>query len=320
MQFRLRTYNGSSVPLKGSVTVNVSHEGNSFRLPLVIAGNEQGRTVPALLGRDWLKHIRLNWSHVLRVNTIAKQEGLLDKYKDVFMGPIGTIKGFVGSIVLKQGAQPVFCKARPVPYALKDKVEKELKELESAGVLYPVRESQWATPVVAVLKSDGEAVRLCGDYHVSLNPCITTAHYLLPLPEDVFASLAGGTCFSVLDLSKAYLQLRMDDLSQELLTINTHLGLFRCTRLSFGVASAPAIFQSVMDRVLAGLEGTVCCLDDVLIAGKTEHECLRRTEQVLQRLRKHGIRANADVNFLKNASAILVTKLTRLACILGKIQ
>lgn len=301
MNFCLRTYNGTTVPVKGRVTVTVKHEGVCFSLPIVVAATDKERTVPTLLGRDWLKHLRLNWSQVLRVNSVSsKQELLLDKFHDVF-GPFGTIKGFRGSIALKAEARPVFCKARVVPYALKGKVEKELRDLETKGVLYPVQESEWATPLVVVPKSDGSAVRLCGDYHVTLNPCITVAHYPLPLPEDVFASLAGGTSFTVLDLSKAYLQLEMEAKSQELMTINTHLGLFRFTRLPFGVASAPAIFQSVMDRVLKELEGTVCYLDDVLIAGRTEGECLRRTEQVLKRLRQHGIRVNiAKCQFLQS--------------------
>ena len=43
-----------------------------------------------------------------------------------------------------------------------------------------------------------------------------------------------------------------------MLTINTHKGLFRIERLNFGVSSAPAIFQSVMDRVLSGVKNVVC--------------------------------------------------------------
>lgn len=290
VQFRLRTYNGTNVPVKGRVTVKVEQEGSCVMLPLVVAKTDEQRTVPTLVGRNWLEHIRLNWSQVLRIDSIASgQESLLDEFKDVFEGSFGTIKGFRGSTALKADARPVFCKARVIPYALKDGVEEELRDLDAKGILYPVQESEWATPLVVVPKKDGTTVRLCGDYHVTLNPCITVAHSPLPLPEDVFASLAGGKMFTVLDLSKAYLQLEMDEQSQELLTINTHLGLFRSTRLPFGVASAPAIFQSAMDRLLKWMEGTVCYLDDVLIAGRTERECLRRTKQVLQTLRHNGI-------------------------------
>lgn len=117
--------------------------------------------------------------------------------------------------------------------------------------------------------------------------------YPLPLPEDIFATLHGGTVFSVLDLSKAYLQLELDERAQELLTVNTHLGLFRFRRLPYGVACAPAVFQAVMDQILHGLSGTACYLDDV-IAGADRKQCLDWLEQVLIRLREHGLRVNTD--------------------------
>lgn len=76
--------------------------------------------------------------------------------------------------------------------------------------------------------------------------------------------------------------------------MNTHLSLFRFRRLPYGVASAPALFQSVMDQILKGIPGTACYLDDVLIAGRTRKECAENTERVLEQLKKHGIRANAE--------------------------
>ncbi|XP_064483050.1 uncharacterized protein K02A2.6-like [Ornithodoros turicata] len=269
------------------------HNGNGYELPLLIAKNRGNSRMPTLLGRDWLRHLRLNWPQIANVNTV-NEKVMVESYRDVFTKNMGVIKNFSASIVLKEGARPVFCKARPVPYALRDKVEKELRELEKQGVISPVQQSQWATPLDVVPKNGGNGVRLCGDYRVTVNPAITVAHYPLPLPEDVFASLSGGTHFTVLDLSKAYLQLEDDESSRELLTVNTSLGLFRMNRLPFGIASAPSIFQSVMDQITTGLQGVACYLDDVLIAGRDCHECVERTEKVLERLRNHGIKVNSD--------------------------
>lgn len=56
-----------------------------------------------------------------------------EKYQDVFSPGYGTIKGYKATMVLKDDAVPVFCRAHPVPYALREAVEKQLIRLEEAG-------------------------------------------------------------------------------------------------------------------------------------------------------------------------------------------
>jgi len=69
-----------------------------------------------------------------------------------------------------------------------------------------------------------------------------TETYPLPKIDKLFAALSGGKSFSKLDLSHAYLQIRLDESSKELVTINTHKGLYQYNGLPFRVLSAPAIF------------------------------------------------------------------------------
>ena len=71
--------------------------------------------------------------------------------------------------------------------------------------------------------------------------------------------------------------------------VNTHRGLFRYTRLPFGVSSAPGILQCVIESLLQGIKGVVIYLDDILITGATE-ENLRTLDEVLSRLNKAGLR------------------------------
>ena len=103
--------------------------------------------------------------------------------------------------------------------------------------------SDWATPIVSMPKKDG-SLRLCGDYKVSVNPQLKIDQYPLPRIDDVFASLAGGQRFSKIDLRQAYLQMEMDDTSKEILTLNTHKGLYGMNLIPFGIASAPAIWTN----------------------------------------------------------------------------
>jgi len=75
--------------------------------------------------------------------------------------------------------------------------------------------------------------------------------------------------------------------------VNTPRGLYRYTKLPYGVSTAPAIFQSVMDRILQGLP-VPCYLDDILISAKTEEEHDRLLDQTLDRLEKAGIKLRQE--------------------------
>ncbi|XP_053373962.1 uncharacterized protein K02A2.6-like [Mercenaria mercenaria] len=216
------------------------------------------------------------------------------KFSEVFVKNDKPILGFKATIHLKENSKPWFHKARPVPYALKDKVTEELKILEKDGVIERVDNSSWASPLVVVPKADKKSLRLCGDYKVSVNREISEDQYPLPNVDDMFATLAGGKKFTKLDLTQAYAQLELDENSKDLLTINTHLGLYKYNRLAYGVSSAPAIFQSVMDTVLAGLSGVVCRIDDILITAPSDDVHLQRLEEVLRRLHTHNIKLNAN--------------------------
>ncbi|XP_028413965.1 uncharacterized protein K02A2.6-like [Dendronephthya gigantea] len=148
----------------------------------------------------------------------------LSKSYSVFNGKLGTVKGITASLKVKDNCQPKFFKLRPVPFALKDKIADELFRLEKERVLEKVDSSEWATPIVPVLKPDN-TVRICGDYKVTINPILDVPEYPLPTAEEIFSKLNGGQKFSKLDLSHAYQQVLLDEESCKLLTINTHLGL-----------------------------------------------------------------------------------------------
>ena len=95
----------------------------------------------------------------------------------------------------------------------------------------------------------------------------------------VFTTLVRGQKFTKLDLTQAYQQMPLEENAKELVTINTHQGLYQFTRLPFGVASAPAIFQWIMDTILQGLS---CVTDDILDTGVSEEEHLHNLEEVLK--------------------------------------
>ena len=86
----------------------------------------------------------------------------------------------------------------------------------------------------------------------------------------------------------------LDEDSRKYVTVNTHKGLYRYTRLPFGIASAPAIFQRAMDTILQGLPHILCYIDDILITGEMEEEHIHNLEEVLRRLQNHGIKVKSS--------------------------
>ena len=191
------------------------------------------------------------------------------------------------------GIMPKFYKARSVPFVLKDKIENELDRLLQQGVISPVKTSEWATPIVPVVKKCG-SIRICGDYKLTANIASTTDVYPLPKIEELFTDLAGGKTFTKLDLSHAYLQLPLGDVTRPLTTINTHKGLFQYTRMPFGISSAPAVFQRTMDNLFKGLPHVTTYIDDIVVTGATDEEHLRNLDNVLDRLREAGVRLKKE--------------------------
>ncbi|CAG4992023.1 unnamed protein product [Colias eurytheme] len=230
-------------------------------------------------------HLRRMCKAVKCVNTDATGESDDD---DIFSNKLGEFNRHKVSLHLKLDAKPLYFKARPMPFALRDKVDQEINRLLDLGILKPVSHSEYASPIVPVLKRDG-SVRLCVDYSVSLNKQLVVDKYPLPTIKELFSKLHGGQQFSKLDLSMAYNQFVLDDQSQKYTCINTHRGLFVFTRLVFGLASAPAIFQRAMDELLSGIDGVLCLLDDVCITGRNRAEHLERLHTVLQRLQAAGL-------------------------------
>jgi hypothetical protein len=269
--------------------VTVAENQQKATLPLLVVGGDG----PSLLGRNWLSEIRLEWEKIFSIRTQQGLQSILEQHKDVFKSELGTLNGVEAKIHIDPQAKPIFYKARTVPLALRQKVERELERLEKQGVIEPVQFSDWAAPIVPVEKRDGN-IRICGDYKLTVNRAAQTEVYPIPIIQEIFASLSGGKTFSKLDLSHAYQQVKLEEASQQYVTVNTHKGLFRYKRLPFGIASAPAIFQRLMENLLQGIAGVCVYIDDIIVTGKTDEEHLRNLNEVLNRLEKAGMRLKEE--------------------------
>ena len=111
-------------------------------------------------------------------------QDILSRYKNVFQPGLGTLEGYEAKIIVDPEAQPRFCKARSVPYSMWGKAENEVKRLQQEGIIEPIQFAEWAAPIVPVLKSDGKAVRICGDFKLTVNQASKLDRYPIPKIEN----------------------------------------------------------------------------------------------------------------------------------------
>ena len=116
--------------------------------------------------------------------------------------------------------------------------------------------------------------------------------YPQPTPEEFFSKIQGGKKFSKIDLTKAYLQLELDEESQKFLTINTSKDLKHFTILPYWVTPASGIFQRVIENALTNISNTAVKIDDILISGRDDSEHLQNIEKVFQVLKDLGVTVN----------------------------
>ncbi|XP_055918698.1 uncharacterized protein K02A2.6-like [Eupeodes corollae] len=215
------------------------------------------------------------------------------KFRNVFSEELGAHKGSSVSLEILPGSNPIFLKHRQCPIAWKPAVETEIEKLVQQKILEPIMFSRWAKPIVPVPKSDG-SVRICGDYRSTVNAVIKTNAYPLPTVSEVMVAISDGKVFTKLYLQQAYQQPVVDDASAELLSLNTHKGLYNVRRLHFGVSAAPDLFQKFMDSLLVGIKGVKAYLDDIIVSGKDEsgHKC--NLEAVFEKLSKANVTVNKN--------------------------
>lgn len=294
-----RSYSDHVIKPKGKVTVSVAYKKNSIEADLFIvpAGHD------ALLGRMWIRSLGISLNEIdshknsalsrVNVNTVTSLEDIFKNYESIFEERIGCVPNVEVKLQLREGVKPVFIGERNVPFALRERVEKELATLESQGVISPIASSDWGSPLVVIAKPDG-GVRLCVDYKCGVNPRLVASNHPIRRIDEVLHSLRGSKYFCKLDLHKAYLHLRVDEDGTKIQTISTHKGTFKMNRLSFGIKTAPAEFNRVLGQLLNDLPKVEAYFDDIICHGSDLEECTRNLVACLERLKKNDLHLNRN--------------------------
>lgn len=178
-----------------------------------------------------------------------------------------------------------------VPAAYRDSARARLQDMEDRGIIERVTKApNWISGMSAVPKGKDD-FRLVVNMRAA-NQAIKREYFRLPLVEDMKIKLYGAKFFSKLDLTNAFYHLELHTDSRDLTTFLSENGMYRFTRLMFGVNCAPEIFQREMCRILEGLEYTIVFIDDVLIFADNLDELRERVANVLTILRANNLTVN----------------------------
>lgn len=156
----LKTYMGQKMHVIGQCNAHARDDGQAAVLPTVVV-QEGERKLPVQLGRTWIEKLQLDWGSICNSSTDDRVANLRARLQSFFSRILEAIRNFEANIVLKPGSSPLFCKARPLSFALREQTEKRLFDLEAQGITTRVRRSDWATPLVVVPKKEGDELGLC---------------------------------------------------------------------------------------------------------------------------------------------------------------
>lgn len=237
---------------------------------------------------------------------------MLSEYTDRFEG-LGKLKDVELHIQTDPNVSPLVQKARRLPILMQKQVDDELDKLLDYHVIEPVESPPtWVNPLVIVPKKDSSStsIRMCVDMRAA-NAAVIREPYQIPTLEELLHELNGCTVFTKLDLNKGYHQIALDTESRDLTAFATHRGIFRYTRLIFGMSSAAELYQREIEHALIGIPGVRNISDDIIIGGRNTEELLDRMNKVFQRLREKHLTINRrKCEFLKSELIYMGHKLS----------
>jgi len=233
--------------------------------------------------------------HLTRLQQMSLRK-LLEKYKSLFDGSLGTWKGKPYHIELKEGAQPYHARCFPIPKAHEATLQDEVNRLVHLGVLKKVNRSEWAAPTFIIPKKDG-SVRFISDFR-QLNLQIRRKPFPIPKIQDLLLKLEGFQYATSLDLNMGYYHIELSPFSKQLCTIVLPWGKYEYQRLPMGLCNSPDIFQEKMSTLMADLEFCRAYIDDLLVLTTGDWDLhLHHLDTVLQRLSQTGLKVNAKKSF-----------------------
>ncbi|CAN6718930.1 unnamed protein product [Malus baccata var. baccata] len=231
---------------------------------------------------------------------------VLKEFKSALGWTLADIKGIspmtcMHHIFLEEGAKPTREAQRRLNPPMMEVVKKEIIKLLDCGVIYPISDSRWVSPVQCVPKKSGVTVvanaenelvpqriqtgwRVCIDYR-KLNATTRKDHFPLPFIDQMLERLAGYAFYCFLDGYSGYNQIVISPEDQEKTTFTCPFGTFAYRCMPFGLCNAPATFQRCMMSIFSDHVEKIIevFMDDFSVFGDSFDSCLHNLSVILKR-------------------------------------
>ncbi|GKC34257.1 reverse transcriptase domain-containing protein [Tanacetum coccineum] len=260
---------------------------------------------------------------------------VLKSHKRAITWKLSDIKGInpkfcTHKILMEEDYKPAVQHQRRVNPKIHDVIKKEVEKLLDAGLIYPISDSPWVSPVHCVPKKGGFTVvendeneiiptRLvtgwcvCIDYR-KLNEATRKDHFPLPFMDQMLERLAVNDYYFFLDGFSGYFQIPIDPHDQEKTTFTCPYGTFAYRRMPFGLCNAPGTFQRCMMAIFHDMiEKTMeVFMDNFSVFGNSFKNCLSRVDKMLQRCEDTNLRLNWEKShFMVKEGIVLGHKISK---------
>nr|GEZ92290.1 reverse transcriptase domain-containing protein [Tanacetum cinerariifolium] len=213
-------------------------------------------------------------------------------------------------ILIEEDFEPAVQHQRRVNPKIHDVIKQEVIKLLDVGLIYPISNSPWVSPVHCIPKKGGFTVienedneliltrlvtswRICIDYQ-KLNEATRKDHFPLPFMDQMLERLTGNQYYCFLDGFSGYFQIPIDLKDQEKTTFTCPYGTFAYHRMPFGLCNAPGTFQRCMMAIFHDMiEKTMeVFMDDFSVFGNSFQSCLSHLERMLKRCKDTNLCLN----------------------------
>ncbi|GJU19391.1 reverse transcriptase domain-containing protein [Tanacetum coccineum] len=232
-------------------------------------------------------------------------------------------------ILIEEDYEPAVQHQRRVNSKIHDVIKKEVEKLLDAGLIYPISDSPWVSPVHCVQNKGGMTVvtndenelvptrlvtqwRVCIDYR-KLNEATRKDHFPLPFMDQMLERLAGNEYYCFLDGFSGYFQIPINPKDQDKTTFTYPYGMFAYRRMPFGLCNAPGTFQRCMMVIFHDMiEKTMeVFMDDFSVFGISFSTCLSNLEKMLKRCEDTNLALNWEKgHFMVKEGIILGHKIS----------